>query len=142
MHASVPPDVSAGHIRPAPAAVVGSLSQSEKQPLVLALTKTWLGHQMTTDRAGGVTPAIALAIASRCNVHRLDQARARDQLTYQLVLFIIGCVADTMDPVPLCTVCMERFGSATEDHRPHSLPCGHSLCYRCLGKFVYADVRA
>lgn len=42
-------------------------------------------------------------------------------------------VAESMDPIPYCAVCIERFGSRVVDHRPHGLPCGHSLCRGCLG---------
>ena len=60
------------------------------------------------------------------------------KLTRQFTFVIIGCFDDHMDPVPVCAVCMKHFESATEDHRPHSLPCGHSLCCKCLGMLLFA----
>lgn len=79
------------------------------------------------------------SIASKPNMMKIVSSKDKQDLSLQfglllrLYFLIIGCVANIMRPVPVCTVCMKRHGSTTEDHTPHSLLCGRSLCRSCLG---------
>ncbi|DBA70274.1 TPA: tripartite motif containing 71, E3 ubiquitin protein ligase [Trebouxia sp. C0005] len=41
-------------------------------------------------------------------------------------------VADGMEKILECPVCLDAFQASQECRRPHCLPCGHSLCCECL----------
>lgn len=43
-------------------------------------------------------------------------------------------VADGMEKILECPVCLDAFQASQECRRPHCLPCGHSLCCECLGR--------